>query len=267
MAKLTGKAALITGAASGIGRETALLFAREGASVVVSDIHDAQGETVAAQINTAGSKAIFVHLDVASEDDWGDAIAAAKSAFGRLDVLVNNAGMVIAGDITQLSLADWRRQQAVNLDGVFLGIKHALPLMRDGGHGGSIVNISSTTAMVGTANLVSYSAAKGGVRALTKSVALQCAAAKDGIRVNSVHPGVINTPIYDAVEGLPLHGDGGANTKHISRDPVALGAMVAPLGIAGEPFDIAAGVLYLASDDARYVTGTELVIDGGLIAR
>lgn len=266
MTRLANKVALISGSASGIGRETALLFAREGAKVVVTDIHDAPGTECVDQIIAKGGSAIFRHLDVANEEDWVAAIAATKAQFGRLDILVNNAGMAIAGDITLMSLADWRRQQAVNLDGVFLGIKHAIPLMRASG-GGSIVNISSTAAIVGTANLISYSAAKGGVRALTKSVALQCAAAKDGIRVNSVHPGVINTPIYGTLEGLPQHGAGGANTKHIGRDPEALGALVAPLGLAGQPYDIAAGILYLASDDARYVTGAELVIDGGLIAR
>jgi NAD(P)-dependent dehydrogenase (short-subunit alcohol dehydrogenase family) len=266
MARLADKVALITGAASGIGRDTAMLFAEEGASVIVTDVNDTSGIECADAIGKARGHAFFVHLDVAKEAEWVAAIAATRAKYGRLDVLVNNAGMVIAGDITQLSLADWRRQQAVNLDGVFLGIKHAIPLMRAGG-GGSIINISSTAAIVGTANLVSYSAAKGGVRSLTKSVALQCAAAKDGIRANSVHPGVINTPIYSTLEGLPQHGAGGANTKHIGRDPEALGALVVPLGVAGRPRDIAAGILYLASDDARYVTGTELVIDGGLIAR
>lgn len=266
MARLANKVALITGAASGIGRDTAMLFAEEGARVVVTDIHDGPGRECADRIKATGGQAAFLHLDVANEDEWVAAIAATKANFGRLDVLVNNAGMVIAGDITQLSLADWRRQQAVNLDGVFLGIKHTLPLMR-AGRGGSIVNVSSTAAIVGTTNLVSYSAAKGGVRSLTKSVALQCAAAKDGIRVNSIHPGVINTPIYHTLEGLPQHGAGGANTKHIGRDPEALGALVAPLGFAGQPRDIAAGILYLASDESRYVTGAELVVDGGLIAR
>ena len=266
MARLEGKVALITGAASGIGLETARLFAAEGAAVVLADIQDGAGAYAASQIVDSGKTAMFLHVDVADEFSWSAAIAATAEAFGRLDVLVNNAGMVIAGDITELSLADWRRQQAVNLDGVFLGIKHALPLMRKGG-GGSIVNISSTAAIVGTTNLVSYSAAKGGVRALTKSVALQCAAAKDNIRCNSVHPGIIRTPIYDTLEGMPQHGPEGNNSKFIGRDPEALGALVTPLGIAGTPYDVAAGILYLASDESRYVTGTELIIDGGLVAR
>ena len=266
MARLEGKVALVTGAASGIGLETARLFATEGAAVVLADIQDGPGALAASQIVSSGKKAMYLHLDVADERNWTAAIAATAEAFGRLDVLVNNAGIVIAGDITELSLADWRRQQAVNLDGVFLGIKHALPLMRKGG-GGSIVNISSTASIVGTANLISYSAAKGGVRSLTKSVALQCAAAKDNVRCNSVHPGVICTPIYDTLEGMPQHGADGKNLKFIGRDPEALGALVTPLGVAGTAYDVAAGILYLASDDSRYVTGTELIIDGGLVAR
>ncbi len=266
MTRLAAKVALITGAASGIGLETARLFAAEEAAVVLADIQDDAGTLAASQICAAGGRALFQHLDVTDEDNWSAAITAIAGAFGRLDILVNNAGMVIAGDITQLSLSDWRRQQAVNLDGVFLGIKNALPLMRRGG-GGSIINISSTAAIVGTTNLISYSAAKGGVRALTKSVALQCAAAKDNIRCNSVHPGVIHTPIYDTLEGMPRTGPDGENSKFIGRDPEALGALVVPLGTAGTPYDVAAGILYLASDESRYVTGTELIIDGGLVAR
>lgn len=266
MARLAHKVALITGAASGIGLETARLFATEGAAVVLTDIQDVAGAQAAAQICSSGGQALFQHLDVTDEDNWTAAIAITADSFGRLDILVNNAGMVIAGDITQLSLSDWRRQQAVNLDGVFLGIKHALPLMRKS-VAGSIVNISSTAAIVGTTNLISYAAAKGGVRTLTKSVALQCAAAKDNIRCNSVHPGVIRTPIYDTLEGMPHHGSQGGNSKFIGRDPDALGALVTPLGTAGTPYDVAAGILYLASDEARYVTGTELIVDGGLVAR
>jgi len=262
MTKLAGKVALITGGASGIGRACARRLAKEGAFVVVTDIQDG-GECVA-EITRSGGDAYFLHHDVADESDWRAVIADAKLKCGRLDVLVNNAGIAIAGPITDLSLTDWRRQQAINLDGVFLGFKHALPLMRSGG-GGSIINIASTAALVGSGNLVSYSATKGGVRALSKSMALQCAALKDGVRVNSIYPGIIDTPIYGTLEGPPQHGAGGA--KHISRDPEALAGRFVPLGKAGSPEDIAAGVFYLASDDSRYVTGTELVIDGGLVAQ
>lgn len=263
MGKLSGKVALVTGAASGIGRECAQLLAREGASVVATDIDAPLGETCAEEIACGGGQAIFLRHDVASEENWISVIGETKSRFGRLDVLVNNAGIAIAGQITELSLADWKRQIGINLDGVFLGTKHGLPLMRASG-GGSLINIASTVALTGSGNMPSYSATKGGVRAFTKSIALQCAALKDGVRVNAIYPGIIDTPVYGKFEGAPQHGEGGANTKHISRDPEALSARVVPLGVPGTPHDIAAGVIYLASDEARYVTGAELVIAGGL---
>lgn len=263
MGRLSGKVALVTGAASGIGKGCAVRLAQEGACVIATDIDVAMGETCVTEITRAGGTAIFLRHDVASEENWIAVIAETKSRFGRLDVLVNNAGIAIAGQITELSLADWKRQIGINLDGVFLGTKHGLPLMREGG-GGSIINIASTVALTGSGNMPSYSATKGGVRAFTKSVALQCAAAKDGVRVNAIYPGIIDTPVYGKFEGAPQHGEGGANTKHISRDPEALSAKVVPLGVPGQPEDIAAGVVYLASDEARYVTGAELVIAGGL---
>jgi NAD(P)-dependent dehydrogenase (short-subunit alcohol dehydrogenase family) len=262
MTRLGGKVALVTGGASGIGRACARRLAEEGALVVVTDIQD--GSACVAEITGSGGNAIFFYQDVADESDWETVIAGAKAKGGRLDILVNNAGIAIAGPITGLSLADWRRQQAINLEGVFLGFKHALPLMRAGG-GGSIINIASTAALVGSSNLVSYSATKGGVRALSKSMALQCAALKDGVRVNSIYPGIVDTPIYGTLEGPPQYGADGA--KHISRDPEALAARFVPLGKAGSPEDIAAGVFYLASEESRYVTGAELVIDGGLVAQ
>ena len=263
MGKLSGKVALVTGAASGIGRECAQLLARVGASVIATDIDAPLGETCVEEIARGGGQAIFLRHDVASEENWISVIGETKSRFGRLDVLVNNAGIAIAGQITELSLADWKRQIGINLDGVFLGTKHGLPLMRASG-GGSLINIASTVALTGSGNMPSYSATKGGVRAFTKSIALQCAALKDGVRVNAIYPGIIDTPVYGKLEGAPQHGEGGANTKHISRDPEALSARVVPLGVPGTPHDIAAGVIYLASDEARYVTGAELVIAGGL---
>jgi NAD(P)-dependent dehydrogenase (short-subunit alcohol dehydrogenase family) len=254
--KFAGKVALITGAASGIGLATAELFAREGAIVLLSDIQDAKGEAEAKRIGGD-----YLHQNAASEEEWIAIFMTIRERHGRLDILVNNAGMAIGGDITELSLADWRRQQALNVEGVFLGIKHALPLMRENG-GGAIVNVASTVALNGSGNLVSYAATKGAVRSLTRSVALQCATKKDGVRVNAVYPGIIDTPIYGQFEGTPkTNADG---SKPLARDPEALSARFVPMGVPGSPYDIAAGILYLASGDARYVTGTELVIDGGL---
>jgi NAD(P)-dependent dehydrogenase (short-subunit alcohol dehydrogenase family) len=263
LGKLDGKVALVTGAASGIGKGCALRMAEEGGLVIATDIDTQLGEGCMQDIVRKGGNAHFLRHDVADEDNWISVIAETKARFGRLDILVNNAGIAIAGPITDLSLADWKRQMGINLDGVFLGTKHGLPLMRAGG-GGSIINIASTVALTGSGNMPSYSATKGGVRAFTKSVALQCAGLKDGVRVNAIYPGIIDTPVYGKFEGAPQHGDGGANTKHISRDPEALSARVVPLGVPGQPEDIAAGVIYLASDEARYVTGAELVIAGGL---
>ncbi len=254
--KLAGKIALVTGAASGIGLATAELFVSEGAQVLLTDIQDTPGEAAAKRIG-----ATYRHQDAASEEDWIAVMEIIAKQHGHLNVLVNNAGMAIGGDITQLTLADWRRQQAINVEGVFLGIKHGLPLLRKSGNG-AIVNVASTTALTGSANLVSYAATKGAVRSLTRSVALQCAAKKDGVRANTVYPGIIDTPIYGLFEGVPKVDDRG--NKPLARDPHALGERFVPLGVPGQPHDVAAGILYLASDDARYLTGTDLVIDGGL---
>jgi NAD(P)-dependent dehydrogenase (short-subunit alcohol dehydrogenase family) len=262
--RVTGKIALVTGGASGIGRACALALGKEGAAVIVTDIQDDAGKDCATKIKQSGSDAIYLRHDVASEEAWIGVIAEVKNRFGRLDVLVNNAGIAIAGPITEMSLADWRRQESINLDGVFLGVKHALPLMRASG-GGSIVNISSLAGLKGSANLAGYCATKGGVRLFTKAVAMECAALKDNVRVNSVHPGIIETPIWlsivPGVGGLP--NTGGANAPDLD----AMSAAFVPIGKKGLPEDIAAGVLYLASEESRYVTGSELVIDGGLSTR
>jgi NAD(P)-dependent dehydrogenase (short-subunit alcohol dehydrogenase family) len=258
--RVKGKVALVTGSASGIGRACALLLGSEGAIVVVTDLQDDGGRDCAAKIKLAGSDAIYLHHDVAREEDWIAVVAEVKSRFGRLDVLVNNAGIAIAGPVTEMSLADWRRQEAINLDGVFLGVKHGLPLMRASG-GGSIVNISSLAGLKGSANLAGYCATKGGVRLFTKAVAMECAAMRDSVRVNSVHPGVIETPIWLGI--IPGAGQPGANAPDLDT----LSQTFVPVGTKGLPEDIAAGVLYLASDESRYVTGSELVIDGGLSTR
>jgi NAD(P)-dependent dehydrogenase (short-subunit alcohol dehydrogenase family) len=263
MGRVQGKVSLVTGGASGIGRATALLLAKEGAAVIVTDVQDDSGRDTVAKIKQDGTDALFLHHDVTDEAAWAGVISEVKSRFGRLDVLVNNAGIAISGPVTEMSLADWRRQQAINLDGVFLGTKHALPLMRASG-GGSIVNISSVAGLRGTAGLAGYCATKGGVRLFTKAVALECAAARDRVRVNSVHPGIIETPIWGGIiAGLPGEARAGANAPDLD----ALSSAAVPTGVKGMPEDVAEGVLYLASDAARYVTGTELVIDGGLSGR
>ena len=257
-ARVDGKVALVTGAASGIGRACAERLAAEGAVVVLTDVAD--GAEALAAIQAAGGKAEFLKQDVTQEDAWVEVIAAIKARHGRLDILVNNAGIAISGSILQMSLADFQKQTAVNVDGVFLGCKHAIPLMREGGSGGSIVNMSSVAGLKGSAILAGYCATKGAVRLFTKSVAMECAGAHDGIRVNSVHPGIIETPIWDSI----MTGQLGANLG-----PARSGALDAmaetgvPLGFKGLPSDIADGVLWLASDESRYVTGAELVIDGG----
>jgi len=264
MDRVKGKVALVTGGASGIGRASAMLLAKEGAAVVVTDLQDDQGKDCAGAIKRAGGDAIFLHHDVASEDAWIGVVAEIRSRFGKLHVLVNNAGIAITGSVLTMTLADWRRQQSINLDGVFLGVKHSLPLMRESG-GGSIINISSLAGLKGSPSLAGYCATKGGVRLFTKAVALECAAARDNVRVNSVHPGVIETPIWlGIIPGtIPGADQPGSNAPNLD----AISEQIVPTGKKGLPEDIAAGVLYLASDDSRYVTGTELVIDGGMSTR
>jgi NAD(P)-dependent dehydrogenase (short-subunit alcohol dehydrogenase family) len=262
MGRVSGKIALVTGGANGIGRGCALALAKDGASVVVTDLATTAGRACAAEIEEAGGAALFIEHDTTSEDAWASVIAAIKARFGKLNILVNNAGIAVPGLITETSLADWRKQQAVNVEGVFLGVKHALPLMRESG-GGSIINMSSVAGLKGSANLSSYCASKGAVRLFTKAAALECAAAKDGVRVNSVHPGIIETAIWDAIGSGMGGGEAGANRLDLD----AVTAMATPLGVKGFPEDIAAGVVYLASDESRYVTGAELVIDGGMCAR
>ena len=259
--RVQGKVALVTGGASGIGRGCAELLAAEGAAVLVTDVQDDKGAETVAAIVKAGGKAEYLRHDVTDEAAWAHVIAHAKERHGRLDILVNNAGIGIGGSILDMTLADWRKQTAVNLDGVFLGVKHAIPLMRISGEGGSIVNMSSVAGLKGAPNLAGYCATKGGVRLFTKAVAMECANAKDKIRVNSVHPGIIETPIWLSI----INPDNpGANAP---PDLDAISSMAVPLGVKGLPLDIASGVLWLASDESRYVTGAELVIDGGLSVR
>jgi NAD(P)-dependent dehydrogenase (short-subunit alcohol dehydrogenase family) len=257
MGQVSGKVGLVTGGGSGIGRATALTLGREGAAVMVTDINEATAAAVAAEIVANGGKAQSMAQDTTSEDRWIEIIAATQSAFGKLDVLVNNAGIAIAGPLETFSLADWRKQQAINVEGVFLGIKHAIPAMRAAG-GGSIINLSSIAGLRGNrTGLGAYSATKGAVRLLTKTAALETA--KDNIRVNSVHPGIIETPIWDAI--LP-GGEAGRNAGDLNTRARAS----VPTGVLGQPQDIANGILFLASDQSSYMTGSELVIDAGVTA-
>lgn len=255
MDRVKGKVALVTGAALGLGRAAAALLAAEGARVVLTDTREAEGAAAADAITNAGGEAIFFKHDVASADDWARVVASALRRFGGLDILVNNAGVALAANVEDTALDQWRWLMSINLDGVFLGVKEAVVAMKQ--RGGSIINLSSIEGIIGDANLAAYNASKGGVRLLTKSVALHCAKAGYKIRVNSIHPGYIWTPMVE-------------NYLNDQADPAAAkGAVEAlhPLGHLGEPNDIAYGVLYLASDESKFVTGAELVIDGGYTAQ
>jgi NAD(P)-dependent dehydrogenase (short-subunit alcohol dehydrogenase family) len=250
MALLDGKVGIITGAASGIGAATAKTLAREGARLVLTDIDDSAGLALAEELGAS-----YLHLDVAEEDGWPAVIEAAEK-LGRLDIMVANAGIGIIGAAIEMSLKDWRRQMAINVDGVFLSVKYCIPAMRRAGNGGSIIMLSSIAGLRGSAGLAGYSATKGAVRLFAKSMALECAQAGDGIRVNSVHPGIIATPIWNK---LPARSNS-------PIDPYAMAANTVPLGKAGEAAEIADGILFLASNLSSHMTGSELVIDGGMTA-
>ena len=258
MAQLAGKAAIVTGGASGIGEACSETLAREGAAVLITDIDDLRGKDVVARIAKAGGKAHYLNHDVRDEAAWPGVIAEAEKRFGRLDIMVANAGIGIMAPIATMTLADWQRQQAINLDGVFLSIKHAIPAMKKAG-GGSIVLMSSVAGLRGAPGLAAYSATKGGVRLLAKSVALEHAA--DNIRCNSVHPGIIATPIW---EKIPTGAQG--NRSNAPIDPRERAAAVVPLTRVGEAQDVANIVLFLCTDAANYMTGQEMVIDGGMTA-
>jgi NAD(P)-dependent dehydrogenase (short-subunit alcohol dehydrogenase family) len=252
------KVAIVTGGASGIGAACAQTLAREGARVIVTDLDDAGGRALVGRITSQGGEATFLHQDVAEEAGWPPVIEAAETRYGRLDILVANAGIGIFVPAVDMTLADWRRQTAVNLDGVFLSVKHAIPAMRRAG-GGSIILMSSVAGLRGSPGLAGYCATKGGVRLFAKAVAAECAMAGDNIRVNSVHPGVIDTPIWGKI---PVAATGAARNAPI--DPNEVARLAVPLGRAGQAQDIANGVLFLASAASSYITGTELIIDGGM---
>lgn len=262
--RVAGKIAFVTGAASGIGRAAALALAAEGAHLIATDIDDGGLKDTVTRIHDAGGTAVSFHHDVTDEARWQAILSTVHTTFGGLHILVNNAGIGIMSSIFTMSYADWSRQQAINVDGVFFGLKHGCPLMAASG-GGSAINISSLAGLRGSPGLAAYCATKGAVRLLSKAVALECAQAGMKVRVNSVHPGIIDTAIWSKVNleqssalGVPLGANG--------IDAQVLGA-ASPLGYAGLAEDIAAGIVYLASDESRYVTGTELIIDGGASAR
>lgn len=255
MGRVEGKVAIVTGAARGLGRGIALLLAKEGAKVVVTDINEAGGKEAAEEIRREGGEALFIKHDVASEDSWSEVVKKALSEFGKLDIMVNNAGVQVIKEIAETSLEEWRGLMSVNLEGVFLGTKHAIRAMRESG-GGSIVNISSAVGIIGTADdTAAYAASKGGVRLFSRTAAIECS--KIGhdynIRVNSVHPGVIET---EMVAGMM------AQNEEFKKKLES----IHPIGFLGKPIDVAYVVLYLASDEARLVTGGEFVVDGGWTA-
>jgi NAD(P)-dependent dehydrogenase (short-subunit alcohol dehydrogenase family) len=253
MGRIEGKVAIVTGGGSGIGRATALLLAREGANVIVTDLDAGAGQAVVADLGPAGR---FVPQDVAAEDGWPPVIETALEVFGGLDILVNNAGSALEGTVESATLEDWQRVFAVNVEGIFVGCRSVIPVMRGRG-GGVIINIASRAALGGAPpQLAAYGASKGAVRQYTKTLATHCGFNGDNIRCNSINPGAIDTPLFRAsVADTP--------------DPqfyLEKMAAKAPLGRIGAPEDIALAVLYLASDEAAFVTGIELTVDGGVSA-
>ena len=256
MARLAGKVAIVTGATSGLGAAAAARMAEEGAAVLVTGRNETRGRAVAEAITAAGGAARFQPLDVTDEAAWQATVESVMAAHGRLDILFNNAGITRAEPIADVLLETWRQIMAVNAEGVFLGTRSAIPAMRRSG-GGSIINMSSVLGMVGTAHLAAYTASKGAVRYFTKCVALECARDGSGVRVNSIHPAYIATPMMDET-AVRMYGDVAAGVREFGK--------MHPVGHIGEPDDIANGVVYLASDEAKFVTGTELVIDGGYTA-
>jgi NAD(P)-dependent dehydrogenase (short-subunit alcohol dehydrogenase family) len=264
--RVEGRVALVTGAASGIGRGCAIALAREGAKVIIADVDAGGALETCRLIDAEGGEARTQALDVTDEAAWARAVENVRREGVGLDILVNNAALCIRASVLEMSLEAWRRQASVNLDGVFLGVRAALPLMAESG-GGSIVNISSVAGLKGVAGLSGYCATKGGVRLFTKAVALECAQARNNVRVNSVHPGSIETPIWVKMGNAGEMPKMGANSiEHIMDEIRTVAAEVTPLGFSGAPEDVAGAVLYLCSDAARFVTGAELVVDGGVYA-
>lgn len=258
MCRLKNKVSIITGGSTGIGEETARLFAKEGSKVVIADIDDTNGNRVAININENGGEAIFLKLDVTEEKNWIEVIQKVVEYYGKLTVLVNNAGISLAKDVEETSIEDWNRVMSVNATGVYLGIKQAIMAMKNNGESCSIINRSSIDGQVAEAGLFAYCASKGAVTVLTKSAALSCAKKGYKIRVNSVHPGYIHTKLVEK----EAEEYGYALNEYLAK----MGKLH-PIGFIGEPIDIAYIDVFLASDESRWITGSEFVADGGYTAQ
>lgn len=253
MGRLSGKIALVTGGARGLGEAACRAMAAEGAHVAVTDIREAEGKAVAADINKNGEKSIFIQQDVTDEKRWPEVMSQVVTEFGGLDIVVNNAGIAELGTIEDTNLEAWRRTTSINLDGVFLGTQAAVRIMKNNG-GGSIINLSSIEGIVGNPMVVAYNASKGGVRLLTKSAAIYCAQAGYAIRINSLHPGFVPTPmVTEAFKDAP---------PELAESALAS----TPMQRFGTAEEIANCIVFLASEESSYMTGSELVVDGGFTA-
>lgn len=267
MNRVDGKVAIVTGGARGLGAASARRLAAGGAQVVVTDLREELGAATVDEINAAGGDAIFLSHDAASEEQWISVVEQTTAHFGGVDILLNNAGIGTGGRIDKMELKDWQHLMGINMEGVFLGMKHCIPTMRERASkwqgGAAIINISSIMGFIGDVGATAYCASKGGVRLATKAAALECAKLGFNIRVNSIHPGYMET------EGLQSALRAMANTGGDEARAAARQAMLkaTPIGRLGKPEDIANGVLFLASSDASFITGTELVIDGGVLAQ
>jgi 3(or 17)beta-hydroxysteroid dehydrogenase len=254
MGRLTGKVAMVTGATSGFGEAIALLFAREGAKVVAAGLAPGDGDAIVSQIQANGGECIYVDFDVSVEAGWATAMATTMESYGKLNILVNNAGIASGEGSMDMSFELWRKIQSVNLDGTFLGTKYAIQTIRRCGEPGSIINMSSIMSRVGNKISAAYCASKGGIAAFTRAAAMHCTTEKLPIRVNSVHPGTCETPLVKSYYATrPAAERKAQEQRH-------------PIGHFGEPNDIAYAVLYLASDESKFVVGSELVVDGGFLA-
>ncbi|MEH7125128.1 glucose 1-dehydrogenase [Bacillus sp. JJ1773] len=258
MSRLEGKVAIVTGASSGIGKATAELFAKEGAKVIVADINESDGHVVVDEIKSKGHEASFIKLDVTSESSWENVTSQTEEKYGKLNILINNAGTIVSQDFEESTLEDWNKVMDVNSTGVFLGIKHCVQLMKKNGEMCSIVNRSSIDGLIGEGQVFAYCASKGAVTVMTKAAALTCGEKGYKIRVNSVHPAFVKTPIIEEeVKGY------GVEIEEYLADAITRH----PIGYIGEPIDIAYMDLYLASDESKFVTGASFLIDGGYTAQ